>query len=121
VAESIDVSEFDLSLKDLINYVRGELEGLGAQLVADDRTPLFALEEFEVELHFGVTHRRDAKAGIDLKIFSIEGGGGADDETVQTVRLKYSVDPAQNGKPGTRAHSSQPRTSSESVLPLSDD
>ena len=75
-----------LPLAEVIASLRSGLKQAHTDGQEDDLRLL--VKEAEVELQFGVTKGVDGKVGVNFWVYSAEGGGRMEQETVQTIRLK---------------------------------
>src|SRR5438067_2291380 len=97
-------SDGELDLAALVGRVRSELAYVDKQRESIGRDALFLLDEFELELQFTVIKNKEGKGGIDLQVVSMGGTKSSESGEIQTIRLKYSVDPTARAKhvPGAR-------------------
>jgi len=97
----------NLDLQSLIGAIRKGLEEVDSDLKSRSREALFDLESMELELKFVVSESDTLKGGFDLKVVSLGASSGIKSDTVQTVRLTYSLSKsaAAGLVPGARAHS----------------
>ena len=99
-----------LNLKELIKYVRDELESIDAQRQEEGKEALLQLSEMELDLNFVVRSKDNLKGKFDLKILAFGAEDSVEREQVQRIRLNFKLaDPSikDNEVPfGARAHSS---------------
>lgn len=111
----------ELGVADLVARVRDELETLDVSREAAGRAALFSLDELELELQFTAVERTDGRGGVDLKVISLGGSKGVESTAVQKIRLRFVPDKAARraGRPGLRAHSSEPdENDTEDTIPV---
>jgi hypothetical protein len=110
----------DLGVAELIMAIRYELANLESRLHNENLAPLFQLEHVDLAVTFTATKRKEGQAGIDLKVITVGGSTAIESAEVQTLNVRYTVDPAARrmGIPGARAHGSSRQEDIVDVEPL---
>lgn len=98
----------NLEIHSLITAIRDSLDKVDDEMQRASRETLFELDTLEIELKCVATESKEKKGGIDLKVISASATGQVKAESVQTIKIRYSVTSKakQNQVSGVRAHSS---------------
>lgn len=83
--------ESDLSLKNLIRAVSGELLASQTERLEAGQRALFEIEELTIEVSFVVTETRGGGGGFDLKVVKADANVRYDRERVHKITLKLKA------------------------------
>jgi hypothetical protein len=97
-----------IDLASFVTAVREGLESTEQDMTMTNRSPLFELESFELEVHFVMSSSETDERGFDLKVISLGLESESKSEEVHTLKLKYKVPQKAIDEhiPGARAHGS---------------
>jgi len=84
-----------LTIKDLIQHARREIEAAATERIAKEQNPLLAVESVVIEVNVVVTESKEGAGGFDLKVITASGKKSYEQQQVQkiTVVLKTIDEP----------------------------
>lgn len=74
-----------LSIKDLIQHARHEIEAAARERIEKDQLPLMRVESVTIEANVVITEAREGKGGIDLKVVTASGNKKFENQQVQKI------------------------------------
>jgi hypothetical protein len=86
----------EIELADVLVGLRKELQKAQAQAAKESLR--FRVDAIDVEVKLGVTKKKGGKAGVKFWVLDIGGDVGAEQQAMQTVRLKLTPDGADGGE-----------------------
>lgn len=93
-----------LGVQELIEKVKSELVGTEKKRVEANESPLFMLQDFELEINFVVKENTAQKGDFDFKVVTVGGAADYGYEKTQRIKLRMSVvQPQQQETPALDA------------------
>jgi hypothetical protein len=65
-----------LTIKDLIQHARREIEAAATERIAKEQLPLLAVQSVTIEVNVVVTESKEGGGGFDLKVITASGKKG---------------------------------------------